>query len=269
MLGSVPDAARTARVSAVSWTPSRRSSPSRTMLPKSTPPVGADAADGDATTGAASGVNPLMASMPPMLISAVRSGVRRCRCPGPCGGDDHLLLEGVLAGRAHGRGVGDVVGERVEPRLVHAQAAVGDAQHVEGPHHIAPAAMDRSEARSDTARVITWYWNCDCTAASDSWRRSTLLPSAPTGALVGRVVGVTPAADISPRWRAAVSDASKSTLVARNPGVSTLAMLSAITLCRVARPSRAEASTDETASGMPRDTGAPAGEVGCRSVGGG
>ena len=37
---------------------------------------------GAATTGAASGVNPID-SIPPMLISAVRSGGRRCRCPGP------------------------------------------------------------------------------------------------------------------------------------------------------------------------------------------
>ena len=50
-------------------------------------------------------------------------------------GHDHLRLEGVLAGRPDRVDVGDVVGQRVEPGLVHAQAAVGDAQHVEGAHH--------------------------------------------------------------------------------------------------------------------------------------
>ena len=86
--------------------------------------------------------------------------------------------------------------------------------------------------RSLIARESSWYWYCDWTAASVSWRRSTLLPLAPTGVSVGEVCTWTPSR--SPRstlpsstaWR---SEDSKSTLVARYPGVSTLEMLSAVT----------------------------------------
>ena len=88
-------------------------------------------------------------------------------------------------GAGDGVDVGDVVGERVQPGLVHAQAGAGDAQHVEGAHHGHRPRCGRGRSGRSTARVISWYWNCVCIAASVSLRRSTLLPLAPTGVSVG------------------------------------------------------------------------------------
>src|SRR3546814_19825980 len=83
---------------------------------------------------------------------------------------------------------------------MHAQRGAGDAQGVERAHHMAPAAIFTRLWWSVIARVSTWYWNCDWTAASVSLRRSTLLPFAPTGVSVAVRSMPTPLMFLSARW---------------------------------------------------------------------
>src|SRR3954468_2417010 len=118
---------------------------------------------------------------------------------------------------------------------------------------------------SFTARVSIWYWYCVWTADRVSLRRSTLLPLAPTGVSVGVLSTCTPPSEeavrspLSTAWR---SELSKSTLMERNPGVSTLEMLSAVTFWRRVTPSRASPSTRLTESDTAKDTGLPPGKRG-------
>src|SRR4051794_14143606 len=102
---------------------------------------------------------------------------------------------------------------------------------------------------SETARVISWYWNWVCEAAIISLRRSTLLPFAPTGVCVGSTWALRPVS--RPETTASRREDSKSTLAARKPGVSTLATLSAMTWLRSDSPSRAVDSTESTEPGPP------------------
>src|SRR5690606_12020534 len=133
--------------------------------------------------------------------------------------------------------VGEVVAHGVEPLAVDGEAGRGDPDRVEGSHQALLIAVRMALKPPSMERTATWYRRFVSMLERVSVSRLTLLPFSRVGSSERWTCGVTAAS--RPALTALARASSNWTRPARKPGVLTLAMLSAMTRCRMDRASRA------------------------------